>query len=279
MKYLKLIIALIFFAACSNVKQKEVNKMVRGVILSESTGKPIPNARVILLCWQKVRSDEEDYNKIDTVADANGEFKVLIPNSYKLNIGSIAAKYYPAKKEIQNTDSVGSITLSLEENKSKEPSRDLGRMNAFNREYSSTLSINKENYGINLLAGNSTTKQDSIDIGVELVPNGTYPKVLIAYNKAGIIPITSSTINVAPENGYLSKYELQGNEKGFFIKCRNGTSYARLMLISKYDTSVPYKGSFYKDYGLMFGITMQPNGKEIGVPDNFRLDHFALGSL
>ena len=268
-----------FLIACSNDKHKEDNKIVSGVILSESTGKPIPNARVTLLCWHKVGSDEEDYNKIDTVADTTGEFKVLIPSSFKIDIGSIATNYYPTKKEIQNVDSVSSITLSLVQNNSKEPSKDMGRLNAYNREYSPDLSISKENYGLNLLAGNSTTRKDSIDIGVELAPNGTYPKVLIAHNNAGIIPITSNTMNVAPEDGYLSKYELQGNEKGFFIKCRNGTSYARLMLISKYDASVPYKGSFYKDYGLMFGITMQPNGKEIGVPDNFRLDHFVLGSL
>lgn len=268
-----------FLAACNNDKHKEANKIVSGIILCESTGKPIPNARVTLLCWRKVGSDEEDYNKIDTFADANGEFKVLITNCFKLGIGSIAANYYPAKKEIQNMDSVGSITLSLVQNNSKETARDLGRLNVYNREYSSALPNAKENYGINLLAGNSTTIKDSIDIGVELVSSGTYPKILIAHNNAGIMPITTNAINIAPENGYVSKYELQGNEKGFFIKCRNGFSYARLILISKYDASVPYKNSFYKEYGLTFGITIQPNGREIGVSDNFRLDYFVLGSL
>ena len=268
-----------FLAACNNEKHTQDSKMVSGVVLSESTGKPIPNARVTLLCWRKVGSDEEDYNKIDTVTDSNGEFKILIPKSFKLNIGSIAANYYPSKKEIQNMDSVGNIALSLVQSNSKTPSRDLGKLNAYNREYSSPLPNAKENYGINLLAGNSTIRRDSIDVGVEIISGGTYPKVLIAYNKAGIIPITTNTMNVAPEDGYVSKYELQGNEKGFFVKCRNGISYARLTLVSKYDASVPYKGSFYKDYGLTFGITIQPNGREIGIPEDFRLDHFVLGSL
>jgi hypothetical protein len=40
------------------------------------------------------------------------------------------------------------------------------------------------------------------------------------------------TIIRAPETGYTNRYELTGGEKGFFVKCRDGKTYARLMIYS-----------------------------------------------
>ncbi len=85
MNYLKIFsfILLLSLVECNNDNNTSNIMKAKGVIIDNETGKPIPNARVTLLCWRKVRSDEEAYDKVDTVANATGVFEVEFTEGLK----------------------------------------------------------------------------------------------------------------------------------------------------------------------------------------------------
>lgn len=66
----------------------------------------------------------------------------------------------------------------------------------------------------------------------------------------------------APKSGYFSTYRLTGDEAGFFVLCRDGKSYGKIILEqSEIDLSSPDgKGSFYKEFGVNFSSLYQTNG-------------------
>jgi hypothetical protein len=284
MKYLTIlsISLLAFLVSCTNPNNSKQIE-VKGVILDSQTGKPIPNARVTLLCWRQVRSDEETYDKIDTIANSEGAFEVRFEEGFKVDIGSIAANYHPSVQEIKDVDKASNIELKLDRNTATGSLRELGQLAVFVRDYNTEPTMPRTYHGINLLDGTNTQSSDSMDVGVVQYASVEYPKILITSAKGGIVPIfdkSKNTISKAPEGGYLTKYEMTGNEKGFFVKCRDGKTYARLMVFSlKYDQSSPFSNGSFKDYGIMFNAVLQTEGREFNSPNDLRLDYYILENI
>lgn len=131
------------------------------------------------------------------------------------------------------------------------------------------------------LNGKNTSIVDSIDIGLEESTEDSSKKILITQESGGIIPIFSlSNKNIAPIKGYKTRYEITGQEVGFFVKCRDGRSYAKLIASGfEFDRSIPSKNGVLKDSGVMFHIYLLTEGREFGIPEDFRLDYFMLGNL
>ena len=87
-------------------------------------------------------------------------------------------------------------------------------------------------------------------------------------------------LDKAPTEGYVKRYQLSGNEQGFFIKCRDGKTYARLLIFSlEYDRSSPYADGHFRDYGIMFNVELQTEGSEFNNPKDLRLEHYILEKL
>lgn len=268
--------------SCGNNKNT-MNIIAKGVILDSLTNRPIPNARVTILCWREIGHDEETYDKVDTVANSEGAFEVKFTEGFKLDIGSIASNYHPSVQEVRDLNNASDIKLKLKVNTAVGLLKDLGQLAVFAREYNTKQLIPRTYYGINLLNGSNTKSLDSMDIGIERDAEIKYPKILIASERGGIVPILNKSkneVNKAPEEGYVKKYQLTGNEEGFFIRCRDGKTYARLMIFSfEYDRSSPYKDGNFKDYGVMFNVELQTDGNEFNNPNDLRLDHYILEKI
>jgi hypothetical protein len=285
MKGLKIFLFSLMMLELASCNSNEITNQitVKGAVLDNQTGKPIANARVTLLVWRKVRYDEDTYDKVDTVANDKGIFQVEFTEGYKVDIGSIASNYYPIAKEVKDLKQASNIELRLNKNAADGVSEDLGQLASFVRDYNTTPRLESEYYGINILNGTNTKSLDSMDIGVEQSAEINYPKVLVTSERGGIVPIfknTKNEINKAPKEGYVRRYQLKGNEQGFFIRCRDGKTYSRLMIYSlEYDRSTPYKNGHFKDYGIMFNVLLQNVGNEFNIPDTIRLDYYILETI
>ncbi len=268
----------------SCVDSEEVKGVeVQGTVLDDNTGVPISNARVTVLSWRKV-GEEETYDKVDTVTDNNGRFKVIFERGFKIDVGSISPNYHPVVREITDITKTVNIDIKLSRNTATGTLKNLGQMAVFAREYNNiNPSINRAYFGIDLLNGVNTKSLDSMDISVANYSGTDFPKILITSERGGIVPIfnrSTDTITKAPEVGYVSRYELTGSEKGIFVKCRDGKTYARLIIFSlEYDSSSPYKNGSVKDYGIMFNVELQTEGREFNSAADMRLDYYILKKI
>lgn len=150
-------------------------------------------------------------------------------------------------------------------------------MPVFVRYYNTSSPLESKYNGIDCLNGVNTPSIDSFDICIDRNSELRYPKILITSERGGIMPIprNANEINKAPTEGYVKKIQLKGNEQGFFIKCRDGKTYARLLIFSlEYDRSSPYADGHFKDYGIMFNVVLQTEGSEFNSPEDIRLDHY-----
>lgn len=282
MKYLSIFsIVLVFLQSCSSGNTKNIE--VSGVIFDSLTGKPIPEARVTVLCWRYLGSDEETYNKIDTVTNSQGAFAAKFDEGFKVDIGSIAAGYHPVVQQIADLNKSSNISLKLHRKSVTDSLLQLGYIPVFARDYNTKPAIPRTFHGINILGGKNTSSPDSIDISIMQYHGNGYPKTLITPEKGGIVPIfdkSQNAINKAPQSGYVSKYKITGDERGFFVRCRDGKTYARLMLYSlEYDHSGPYKGGAIKELGIMFEVELQAAGREFNSPEDLRLDYYILDHI
>lgn len=277
-----IIFSAMIFLSCNSSNDITKDVLVKGVVVDSITGNPIANARVTLLGWRRV-GEEETYDKIDTTTNNEGRFEGKFEEAFKVDIGSVASNYHPAATEIKDLSSPSNIELKLSRNTATGVLKDLGQIAVFVRDCDLSSPMSRTYHGINLLNGTNTQSLDSMDIGFEKYSGASYPKILIASDKGGIVPIfnkSKDAIVKAPETGYVNRYELNGKEKGFFIKCRDGKTYARLIIFSpEYDRSSPYKNGSVKDYGIMFNVEVQTQRREFNSANDMRLDYYILGNL
>lgn len=278
-----LVVLVISVISCKEHNITHTMVKVRGIVLDIKTGEPIPNARVTLLCWKEVNYDEETYDKIDTIANDKGIFEVYFSEGFKIDLGGVANNYFPAVRSIKDLSNATNLELKLSRNLGVKSMKELGQLAVFRREYTTKTAMNKEYHGIDILNSKNTQSLDSLDITIERNDYPKYSKVLIANKKGGIIPILENSDNdnsTIPIEGYVNKYKITGNEKGFFIKCRDGKSYSRIMIFSlEYDRTSPFKDGHFKDFGIMFNIILQTEKKESNNTDNIRLDHYILENI
>lgn len=103
-----LVLVNLFFATfifgCSRGIKNSKNVHVKACIIDSVTNKPIPNARVTLLCWYRAKYDKTDYVSIDTTTDSNGCFNGSFVEGYKVVVASVAANYRPNLSETSKLD-------------------------------------------------------------------------------------------------------------------------------------------------------------------------------
>jgi hypothetical protein len=126
--------------------------------------------------------------------------------------------------------------------------------------------------------------------GFSLLTKKGHPKQLLRTKAVGFFQFIQNEIKSsffyektsAPVTGYLREYKLKGNKEGFFVLCRDGRTYGKLIFDkSEIDHSAPDdKGGFYKDFGKQFSCLYQPNGTtdlSYSTPDldleSFLVDH------
>jgi hypothetical protein len=111
-----------------------------------------------------------------------------------------------------------------------------------------------------------TTKVDTLNCDLWFKIERT-PATLVVPKSGGIIPILKSDvkssllyeIEQAPTTGYGRSYKLTGDEDGFFIKCRDGKTFAKIIL-NKGTVDMAGKAGVFKDQGKHFSYFYQQNG-------------------
>ena len=95
------------------------------------------------------------------------------------------------------------------------------------------------------------------------------PYILMANRQGGIIPVYSNEIKSsflydkpnAPKEGYFHEYEFKGNEDGFFVLCRDGRTYGKIIFVkSRVSIGGSDESGDYTDFGREFSCLYQPNG-------------------
>lgn len=255
---------------------------VTGKILDSETNKPIPNAEVVALCWYQNNIDDVTFKKQTTNTDNQGYYKFSFDIGHKIDIASKTAKHSPnrAYNELNNNNL--NVDLSLEPKKNdtslvvnlttmryskKDEAIPYLRQRVYSNPATDELDFaNIESWGYDFINSKNSPNTDSIDIWFRSVNKEEHPTTMLTNPNGGLIPIYNKDVQSsllfekkeAPLDGYVTEYELQGNEEGFFVKCRDGLTYAKLLMEkSKIDKSSPSKNGYYKEWGYNFGSIYQ----------------------
>ena len=278
-----LLIALTILTSCQDRK----NIVVMGQVVDEVTGKPISNAEVVVLCWYNHNIDDASFNKQTLTTDKDGKYQVKFDKGHQIDVASKAIGYQPNRSYNELNDNEIEVNLKL--TKKKENPDLVTLLNTDN----SMLDLNenfpfmrvripavKNGQGLDFknaltfgfdfktLKINSDTTQT--DLWFRIENKEEQPTTIATSLNGGLISILDSEIQssllyektIAPITGYITTYKLTGSEAGFFVRCRDGKTYGKIILEkSAIDISSPDgQGSHYKEFGKNFSCLYQPNG-------------------
>lgn len=278
-----LLIALTTLASCQDMQ----NIVVTGQVIDETTGKPIPNAEVVVLCWYNLNIDDASFNKQTLTTDNEGKYQAKFDKGHQVDVASKAIGYPPNRsynelkdneievnlkltKKKENPDLVtllntDNVMLNLNENFPFMRVRIPGVKNGQGLDFK-----NATTYGFDFKSVTTNSDTTQTDLWFRIVNKEEQPTTIVTSVKGGLIPILNNEIkssllyekNIAPTTGYVTTYKLTGSEAGFFVRCRDGKSYGKIILEkSAIDISTPDgQGSYYKEFGKNFSCLYQPNG-------------------
>jgi hypothetical protein len=278
-----LLIALITLVSCQDRK----NIVVKGHVIDETTGKSIPNAEVVVLCWYNHNIDDASYNKQTLTTDKNGKYEAKFEKGHQVDVASKATGYQPYR--IYNELKDNKIEVNLKLSTRKHNSTLITLLNTdkvmlnLNEDFPfMRVRIPADKKGQELDFKNAmtfgfdfkslTTRSDTTqtDLWFRIENKEAQPTTIATSTNGGLIPILDSEIKssllyektIAPTTGYVTTYKLIGSEAGFFIRCKDGKTYGKIILEkSEIDISSPDgQGSYYKEFGKSFSCLYQPNG-------------------
>jgi hypothetical protein len=261
-KYIRLffLFELFVLIGCdSRPKGREI--IISGVVVDSINNEPIKDARVTILCWKRVGIDDVTYEKIDTITDDRGSFLVRFNEGYKVDVAAVGKFYSPAAKGIEFLEPETKVNLKLFSNSNTPHSIRVQELPLAIRQYNTSTNKSFATVGINLIEGVTSLTQSSCDLWVELNDDDS-SLIVTTLENGGIQPIFNDNILTAPVDGYVQQYKVTGNEKGFFIRCRDGKKYGRLIIFSsEYEKSSPNGDGFFVDKGMMFKTYLNTEGK------------------
>ncbi len=253
-------------------------KILYGIVKHSINFTGIPNVEVLLVNWTSgIQSNK--YEKKYTKTDNNGNFQFEIDSTQMYGLAFFTKNFLPKKIKSVDIDSIQNINLTeceyskslkiypLKEETITQPNTYIGlKFKSLNY---------KINYSNTFLIGYDITKKkqcyDAYNSDIYISSkNDTTLDFIKTSEKGGLIPIYSNDSsshlffdkNIAPEDGYISSFELTGKEIGFFIKDKKG-NYSKLILTSgQYSSSVndiknrPVEQEFF----IPFDLICQENG-------------------
>jgi hypothetical protein len=251
---------------------------VTGQITDESSGKPIPEAEVVVLCWYMHNIDDASFKKQTLKTDKNGNYRVTFDKGHQVDVASQARDFLPNRK--YNKLEKSEITVDLKLKKSQENSTLVSFLNTDIIMIETTektpflrhrIQNNKiTTYGFDFTSLTTKTDTAQCDLWFKVEKSEKQPTTIVTNRNGGIIPILSGDIESsllyekvsAPTTGYKPDYTLKGDEEGFFIKYRDGKTYAKIILEkATMDVGSPMgQGTYYKELGRYFSYLYQPNG-------------------
>lgn len=254
------------------------NISVGGKITDKETGKPIANAEVVVLCWYYHGLEEASFTSKSVKTDSNGNVNTEFKEGYQIDVASLAEGYYPSRKYNGLKSNKLNVNLSLGRNIDNPDLKYVLNTDSYLLEPNSSTPFlrirfqenqNTQSFGFDMSKMQTTNELEKADFWFKIESEEKQPRTILTNEMGGVVPIKyndyeSSLLyekHIAPLNGYVTEYELLKEDKGFFVRSKDGKTYGKVIFEdSEIDTSSPDgKGGSYKEYGKNFTCLYQPN--------------------
>lgn len=272
---------LIVFTSC----QDRYNIHVTGKITGES-GRPLPNAEVVVLCWYSHDLDDASFIKKTLGTDAEGTYFAKFKKGHQVDVGAKAIGYQPNRSynELSERHVKVNFELAPEVNNPSLATRLLTDV-YWDSDSDSVPLIetrlhvdpitnkfdlnNIETYGFDLKTLTISKDTTQCDFWFKIERQEGQPEIIHANVNGGIIAAYIGAITtflfekpIAPTTGYTTSHRLKGNEEGFFVLCRDGRTFGKIIFDkSEIDAGrSDDKGGYYTEYIKLFSCLYQPDG-------------------
>ena len=133
---------------------------------------------------------------------------------------------------------------------------------------------NAQTFGFDFKSLKTNSDTTQTDLWYKIDNKEGLPSTIVTSNKGGLIPIFSNEVKssfaydllyektTAPTKGYKTIYTLIGKEVGFFVRCRDGKTYGKMIFggVELNVSSPDRHGSYYKEFGKSIICLYQSNG-------------------
>jgi len=243
-----ILVLVMIHMACS---REFYNIKWNGVIVDGVTNKPIPFASIKATAKHQNNIDHTIETSKAYQSDIWGHFQGYFDKAYQINYEieaygymSVQARTKPNQHAAIDTirllpevsQSNLFISLLSEQSFEDQPFLRSRTITPFNGRKKNS---NTEVVGFDFINQKHAIQPDSMDLKIIIRNRFTpTPSVhLYAMGTGGIYPIFLDEINesfflemeCAPTEGYYPSYKIAGNEAGFFIRCRNGQHYVKIL--------------------------------------------------
>jgi len=220
-----------------------------GVIVDEDTMQPVPFASVYSKAFYQNNIDLSDSETYHLISNSNGEFKYFIDKAYQLEV-EIKTSHYQAYQQTFNTfsrklpDTIflkrveleGELFMSINHEGFNQNTPFISQKTIYSsgrRKPEQSSEIN----GYDFLQKERSSYAYDLGLNIKGFENNKLLE-LTTLGNGGIHPVYNSEISEsfflemenAPLIGYQKSYRLEGTEAGFFIKCRDGQHFAKIIL-------------------------------------------------
>lgn len=239
------IVTILSLFSCS---REAYNLSVNTVIADSKTKQPIPGAYFDITCTYQDNIDQSVAEEQQIQSDVTGNVSVSFKKGYLLDCKATCPGYLNYKKKLYAKKRFPDTLFLI-----KEPEKtdlQLSVLTGYNLdEKTPFIRIKKtdtglikhkkqpnEIWGYDFINNRATTNLDSADVWLD--PKSTLSSLIFNANRnGGIYPVFKQElsqsffleIEYVPELKYFDSYKTTGDEKGYFIKCRDGKRIVKLV--------------------------------------------------
>ncbi len=247
------------------------------VIVDQATRQPVPFTNIYAKAIYQDNIDHSSYAIYRLISDSNGKIQCSVSKAYQLNINIETRRYQTYHQTFKPSKNNLPDTIFLTRSKSKNNlylSVDRTDFN-LNAPFISQKTIYPDHSRKNEITTSfkgfdfilNQCSAESFDLGLNIKSLNQFNNIeLTSTEKGGIFPVFENEITGsfflemenAPQQGYHRNYQLTGEEAGFFIRCRDGKHYAKVIFDNQlYQLRFNQKQDSIVELGLRFNYIIQ----------------------
>ncbi|MCU4165966.1 hypothetical protein [Carboxylicivirga caseinilyticus] len=262
------------FLSCS---KESYNIVWSGVLLDAETSHPIPFTNIQTKAVYQLNIDHSEEKKINLITDESGNFSCLIKKAYLVSVFIENSRYqsytnsFHTNKEtlpdtlfLQRSEQSSNLFLSINEDGFDHNTPFISQKAHYTNLNQKQI-ILTEQYGFDFI--NKQRNVTTFDLSLNLKKvNSKFDLELLSAEKGGILPIYKEQISdsfflemeIAPSFGYQKNYNINGKEAGFFVKCRDGKHFAKVIFQPQlYKLNCNSEQDSLVEQGLKFSYILQ----------------------
>ena len=269
------VLILVFLSfSCS---KESYNIIWNGVILDSETHQPVPFTSIQTKALYQSNIDQSKAEEQHLFSDANGEFFCSFEKAYRVNIlveptrhQTFNESYFISKNKLPDTiylhrsDNNIDLLMSIDEKGFHSTAPFISQQTIYTSgKRKSGIETRKK--GFDFINQQSDLNQFDIALNIKKQQNN-YEIELFATREGGILPVYSHQISEsffleienAPLHGYQKNYRINGNEAGYFVKCRDGKHFAKVIFKPElYKLNITSRQDSIVEMGIKFNYILQ----------------------